>query len=74
MSAPLAEPFNPVTDCHPSPEYGGADGCPYIEPCTLRCQIRFLDDQRQPNDFLADEESRAAWERYWDAHPDERPR
>jgi len=69
MTAP--EPFSAATDCHPRPEYGGADGCPNIEPCKLRCHIRFLDAQRQPNDDLADEANAAAWQRYWAAHPDE---
>jgi hypothetical protein len=63
------KPFDPTLMCHPKPEFGGADGCPNIEPCTLRCHIRFLDDQQQPNDGLADDEQAAAWRRYYDANP-----
>lgn len=55
---PGPEPFNPTTDCHPKPEFGGADGCPHIDPCKLRCHIRWLDAQTQPNDDLADQERR----------------
>jgi hypothetical protein len=58
-----AEPFDPATMCHPKPEFGGADGCPEISPCTLRCHIRFLDGQTQPNDWLADKRNTEAWER-----------
>lgn len=47
------EPFDPVADCHPARELGGGGGCPLIEPCALRCHIRWLDAQTQPNDDLA---------------------
>lgn len=47
-----AVPFNPATDCHPDPEVSGGDGCPNIVPCELRCHLRWLDDQDQPNDWL----------------------
>lgn len=75
MTAPNAElayepePFDPQADCHPKTEYGGTDGCPDAEPCTLRCHIRFLDGQTQPNDDLADAEQAAAWQRYYAANP-----
>ncbi len=75
MTAPNAaladkpEPFDPQTDCHPNPEYGGANGCPNVEPCKLRCHIGWLDGWTQPNDDLADAENAAAWERYYAANP-----
>lgn len=51
--ADLIESFDPATMCHPKPELGGAAGCPQIEPCKLRCHIRWLDGQIQPNDSYA---------------------
>jgi len=67
---PQPEPFDPTTACHPSSLFGDGSGqCPYGTPCTLRCQIRFLDDQPQPNDLLADAEQAASWRRYYDANP-----
>lgn len=47
MTLPEPEPFNPQTMCHPNPEYTGTDdrSCPYIEPCKLRCHVRWLDGQ-----------------------------
>lgn len=48
-----AEEFDPATMCHPDPAVSGGEGdCPNIEPCRLRCHIRWLDDQWQPNDWL----------------------
>jgi hypothetical protein len=54
MSKSETAPFDPATMCHPKPEFGGADGCPYIKPCALRCHIRWLDGHAQPNDSLVD--------------------
>lgn len=54
MTHPNIEPFDPTTGCHPNPGLGGADGCPHIQPCELRCHIRWLDGQVQANDWIAD--------------------
>ncbi len=41
-------PDHDTPRCHPDPQLrGGADGCPYIEPCTQRCHIRWLDGDEQ---------------------------
>lgn len=52
MTHPEAEPFDPATMCHPSPQVSGGDGCPNVEPCRLRCHLRYLEDWPQPNDWL----------------------
>jgi hypothetical protein len=57
------EPFDPAIACI---EF---QGCPLVEPCTLRCHERFLNDEIQPNDAWANEENATAWRRYWDANP-----
>lgn len=56
MHSDEIEPFDPATMCHPDPDLSGGDGCPYIEPCKLRCHVRWLDGQIQPNDPWADRE------------------
>ncbi len=61
--------FNPATGCHPNPAFGGGLGCPVIESCTLRCHIRYLDGQMQPNDAWADAENAESWRRFYDANP-----
>lgn len=68
---PEVEPFDPATMCHGNPEYTGTDdnSCPHIEPCKLRCHVRWLDGQIQANDDLADSEQAASWRRYYDANP-----
>lgn len=47
-----AEPFDPATMCHPIPAVSGGDGCPNVQPCTLRCHLRYLEDWPQPNDWM----------------------
>lgn len=64
------EPFDATTACHPSTLYTDGTGrCQMAEPCTLRCHIRYLDDQMQPNDGWADAENAQAWQRFYAANP-----
>lgn len=60
---PEIEPFDPAADC------AEARGCPLAEPCELRCHERYLNDERQANDWAADDANAASWRRYYDANP-----
>jgi hypothetical protein len=63
MTDPEPQPFDPATDClhNPAPCTGDA--------CILRCQERYLNNEPQANDWLADKENAAGWRRYYDANP-----
>ncbi|GLY24830.1 hypothetical protein [Micromonospora sp. NBRC 101691] len=48
MTRPTRPTDAQTPPCHPNPDLrGGARGCPYIEPCTQRCHIRWLDGDDQ---------------------------
>lgn len=53
---PRAELFDPDMDCSDDPDVGGdiEQRCAIIETCTLRCHIRWLEGEDQPNDWLFD--------------------
>lgn len=53
---PNTESFLPDEDCTNDPAIGGdpRSGCALTETCTLRCHLRWLDGQHQPNDAIAD--------------------
>jgi len=63
MSAVEPEPFDAFADCSED------HGCPLVEECTLRCHERYLDDQVQANDWLADQEQAESWRRFYATNP-----
>lgn len=58
---PTTEPFLPDEDCSYDPSFRAypGSGCVLTETCTLRCHLRWLDGQHQPNDAYADRERAA---------------